>query len=226
MTEPLKPRESRIQNQAGGLKPGPPVYFVGAGAREKPAYESALEMRERGWTKVAKRSGGELVILRRKIAGLSRSTLERFILRARRALRLRGAVNVLVTSSAELRLLNRQFLGKDKATDVLSFPSLPAAGRQSKLSAGEIAISAEIARENARRFDHSLTDEIKILALHGILHLAGFDHDRDQGEMARKESRLRRQMKLEGGVIERAERDPHNRPKRRGRASRAQRRTA
>ncbi len=183
-------------------------------------------MHEHARAKVAKRGGGELVILRRKIAGLSRATLERFVLRARRALRLRGAVNVLVTSSAELRLLNRQFLGKDKATDVLSFPSLPAASRQSKLSAGEIAISAEIARENARRFDHSLTDEIKILALHGILHLAGFDHDRDQGEMARKESRLRRQMKLEGGVIERAERDPHNRPKRRGRASRAQRRTA
>jgi len=186
-------------------------------------------MHERDWTKITKRTGGEVVILRREIAGLSRSTLERFILRARRALRLRGAVNVLVTGSAELRLLNRRFLGKDKATDVLSFPSLPAASRQSKLSAGEIAISAEIARENARRLDHSLADEIKILALHGVLHLAGFDHEKDQGEMARKESRLRRQMKLEGGVIERANRPTGNLlfpSERRGRASRAQRRTA
>jgi probable rRNA maturation factor len=175
------------------------------------------------------RAGGELVILRKRIAGLSRSTLERFLLRARRAVHLRRAVNVLVTSSDELRLLNHQFLGKDKATDVLSFPAPQSLSRGTRQIAGEVAISAEIARENARRFGHSLAEEIKILALHGVLHLAGFDHERDHGEMARKESRLRRQLKLEGGLIERSNHHPGRFPipsDRRKSASRAKRRAA
>lgn len=175
------------------------------------------------------RAGGELVILRKKIAGLSRSTLERFLLRARRAVHLHGAVNLLVTSSTELRLLNRQFLGKDKATDVLSFPAAQSMLPRTRQIAGEVAISAEIARENARRFGHSFGEEIKILVLHGVLHLAGFDHERDHGEMARKESRLRRQLKLERGLIERT--NGHSSSlstssERRGRTSRAKRRAA
>jgi probable rRNA maturation factor len=149
-----------------------------------------------------------LVILRKRIAGLSRSTLERFVLRARRVVRLRGLVNVLVTSSAELQSLNRRFRGFDKATDVLSFPALPAA-RQARRVAGEVAISADIARENAVRLQHSVADEVKILVLHGILHLAGLDHERDNGQMARKESRLRRQLKLEAGLIERTQSRDH-----------------
>jgi probable rRNA maturation factor len=143
-----------------------------------------------------------LVILRKRIAGLSRSTVERFVLRARRAVRLRGLVTVLVTSSAELQSLNRRFRGVDKATDVLSFPALPAACQTGRV-AGEVAISADIARENAVRLEHSVADEVKILVLHGILHLAGLDHERDNGQMARKESRLRRQLNLEAGLIER-----------------------
>src|SRR5208282_5556630 len=130
---------------------------------------------------------------------------ERFVLRARRAIRLQNGVNVLVSSSAELRSLNRRFRGKDKHTDVLSFPCLPTPHRRAAHTAGEVAISADIARENAARLGHSVADEVKILALHGILHLAGFDHERDNGEMARKESRLRRQLKLESGLIERTE---------------------
>jgi probable rRNA maturation factor len=152
--------------------------------------------------KPGKSVGKNVVILRKRIAGLSRSTLERFVLRARRAVHLRETVNVLVTSSAELRSLNRRFLGADKPTDVLSFPSSPA-DRQARRFAGDVAISADIARENARRLGHSVADEVKILVLHGVLHLAGFDHERDHGEMARKESRLRRQLKLEAGLIER-----------------------
>ena len=69
--------------------------------------------------------------------------------------------------------------------------------------AGDVAISAEIAGENARRLGHSVADEVKILALHGILHLAGFDHEQDHGEMARKEIQLRRRLRLEVGLIER-----------------------
>lgn len=159
---------------------------------------------------VSKRAENKLVILRKKIAGLSRSTLERFVLRARQAVGVRDPVNVLVTSSAELKSLNRQFRGADKATDVLSFPSPPAEPSKIKRVAGEVAISADIARANALGLGHSMAHEVKILALHGILHLAGFDHEHDNGEMARKESRLRRRLKLEAGLIERTQ--PRDRP--------------
>lgn len=155
-----------------------------------------------------------LVILRKRIAGLSSSTLERFVLRARRAVNLRDTVNVLVTSSVDLKSLNRQFRGVDKATDVLSFPAPPLRAWQARRVAGEVAISADIARENARRLGHSVAEEVKILALHGLLHLAGFDHERDNGEMARRESRLRLQLKLESGLIERTQ------PRRRASAAR------
>ena len=145
----------------------------------------------------------KLVILRKTVAGLSPSTLERFVLRARRAVRLPSQVNVLVTNSRELQSLNRRFRGADKPTDVLSFPAPLAGFGETSCVAGDVAISADIARENARRLGHSLADEVKILALHGILHLAGFDHEHDHGEMARKESQLRRRLKLEVGLIER-----------------------
>jgi probable rRNA maturation factor len=114
-------------------------------------------------------------------------------------------VNILVTNSSELRALNRRFRGADKATDVLSFPAPEIARNKARGVAGDVAISADIARENAARLGHSVPDEVKILALHGILHLAGFDHERNHGEMARKERRLRRQLKLEAGLIERAQ---------------------
>jgi len=169
----------------GGLKSGPPVYFVRCG--------------------FSRIDGNNVVIFRKRIAGLSASTLERFVLRARRAVRLRDPVNVLLTSSSELRSLNRRFRGADKPTDVLSFPSPPSEGSKARASAGEVAISADIARENARRLEHSVADEVRILVLHGILHLAGFDHEHDNGEMARKESRLRQQLKLEAGLIERVQ---------------------
>ncbi|MGA8214450.1 MAG: rRNA maturation RNase YbeY [Candidatus Sulfotelmatobacter sp.] len=111
---------------------------------------------------------------------------------------------MLVSSSAELRSLNQRFRGANKATDVLSFPAPAVMRLRAERFAGEVAISADIARQNARRLGHSVADELKILVLHGILHLAGFDHERDNGRMARKESRLRLQLKLEGSLIERA----------------------
>jgi len=145
-----------------------------------------------------------LVILQKKVAGLKEGTLDRFVLRARKAVGLHGRVNVLVTSSAAMRTLNRQFRGKNKATDVLSFPSPPGSesGRAGKL-AGEVAISADVALQNSVRLGHTVSAEIKILALHGILHLAGFDHESDNGEMARKEATLRRALGLPAGLIER-----------------------
>jgi probable rRNA maturation factor len=147
----------------------------------------------------------ELVIFRKNIAGLSAVTLDRFLLRARRAVRLRGIVNVLVTGDREMRALNRQFRGKDRPTDVLSFPSPPLINARTNRMAGELAISADLARENSALLGYPVADEIKILVLHGVLHLAGFDHEKDNGEMARTEQRLRRRLNLERGLIERSQ---------------------
>lgn len=146
-----------------------------------------------------------MVILQKKVAGLSEATLQRFVLGARQAAGLSGAVNVLVTSSAAVRALNRQFRGQNKATDVLSFPGAASASQSRKPAklAGDVAISADIAFENSLRLGHTAAQEVKILALHGILHLAGFDHERDNGEMARKEAKLRRAFRLPAALIER-----------------------
>ena len=141
-----------------------------------------------------------MVIFRKSVAGLSEMALARFVVRARRAAGLHGSLNVLVSSSREVRALNFRFRGKDKPTDVLSFAPMP--GLVSGL-AGDIAISAEIAAQNARHLGHSPAQEIKILALHGILHLAGYDHESDRGTMARKEIRLRKSLGLPSGLIER-----------------------
>jgi probable rRNA maturation factor len=148
-----------------------------------------------------------LVIFQKRVAGLTELALDRFVARARRSVGLRGGVNVLVTSSAEMKSLNRRFRSKDQATDVLSFPALPEVKTRLKtLYAGDIAISAEIAAENAKSLGHSAGLEIKILALHGILHLRGYDHEHknDHGKMARREARLRRDFRLPVGLIERA----------------------
>ena len=148
-----------------------------------------------------------MVILQKNVVGLSEGSLSRFVTRARRESRLRGRVNVLVTGSAAMRTLNARFRGKNKATDVLSFPcaqALPAGGRGKPGLAGEIAISADIAAQNATRLGHSVASEVKVLALHGILHLAGMDHERDNGQMARKEAELRRVLRLPATLTERA----------------------
>lgn len=145
------------------------------------------------------------MILEKKIAGLNEDALVRFVVRARKAVGLRGQVNVLVTNSAAVRSLNQRFRDQNKTTDVLSFPtaSSTSQSRKGEKLAGEVAISADIALKNAFRFGHPAAQEIKILALHGILHLAGFDHERDNGEMARKEAELRRALGLPAALIER-----------------------
>ena len=135
-----------------------------------------------------------MIVLRNSIAGVSPAGLARFAARAQRAAGLSGRVDVLLTSNGELRTLNRAFRHKDETTDVLSFPAARN-GTRSPL-AGEIAISTDIARANARRFGHALATELKILMLHGMLHLAGHDHETDTGEMARLEERLRRELRL------------------------------
>jgi probable rRNA maturation factor len=145
-----------------------------------------------------------LVILRTRVGSLKRRSLEGFVRRVRRVLELNGSVNVLVTSSAEVRALNRRFRAKNKATDVLSFPAQSPKTGANRL-AGDIAISADVAMRNAASLGHSAAEEVKILTLHGILHLSGLDHERDNGRMARKEMVLRRRFRLPTGLIERAE---------------------
>ena len=138
--------------------------------------------------------------MERQIEGISEQSLARFLLRARRAARLRGQVHVLVVSNRRMRSLNWQFRGQDEPTDVLSFPAVPEVARE---LAGDIVISIDMAATNARRLQHPLAHELKVLVLHGVLHLAGYDHEADRGEMARREQRLRRELKLRDGLIER-----------------------
>jgi probable rRNA maturation factor len=131
----------------------------------------------------------------------SARSLERFLREASAAVKLRGQVTVLLTTDAAMRRLNRRFRGKDKATDVLSFSAgVPVAVE----IAGDLAISVPTARRQAVERGHSIATELKVLMLHGLLHLAGYDHETDQGEMYRRERTLRAKLGLPQGLIERA----------------------
>jgi probable rRNA maturation factor len=140
----------------------------------------------------------------REIRIPSARTLSRFLTAAQAAVRLRGQVTVLLTTDAVIRKLNRRFRGKNKATDVLSFPSeAPIRGSHAEQIAGDLAISVTTALGQAAEQGHSLLTEIKVLILHGLLHLAGYDHESDAGRMARRERLLRAKLKLPQGLIER-----------------------
>jgi probable rRNA maturation factor len=131
----------------------------------------------------------------------SARTLARFLGLAQKAVRLKGEVSVLLTTDAAIRKLNARFRGKNKATDVLSFP---AEGLGAEEIAGDLAISVTTALGQAAEQGHSLSTEIKVLILHGLLHLAGYDHEADTGQMARRERLLRARLGLPQGLIERA----------------------
>jgi probable rRNA maturation factor len=125
----------------------------------------------------------------------SARALNAFLSEAQAAVRLKGMVSVLLTTDKAIRTL------KNRATDVLSFP----AARISRGEvAGDLAISVDTARKQAREQGHSLSIEIKVLMIHGLLHLAGYDHETDAGEMARRERILRAKLALPLGLIERA----------------------
>jgi probable rRNA maturation factor len=130
----------------------------------------------------------------------SARTLTRFLTLAQKTTRLSGQVTVLLTTDAAIRKLNRQFRGKNKATDVLSFP---AEGVGAEEIAGDLAVSVPTALRQAIEQNHSLSTEIRVLILHGLLHLAGHDHEADTGQMARKERLLRARLGLPQGLIER-----------------------
>lgn len=110
----------------------------------------------------------------------------------------KGHVSVAIVSDRRMRALNRQFRGKDMVTDVLSFPS------SDRGFMGDIVIASGVARQQAKAAGHSVQTELRVLALHGLLHLLGYDHERDGGKMARFEARLRKKAGLKEGLIERA----------------------
>lgn len=138
-----------------------------------------------------------MIILRKTAKDVSEVALARFAARARRAAGLDGEFAVLITGNREIQSLNRRFRKKDKPTDVISFPSAMEG------VAGDIVISIDIASQNGRTLGHGILPELKILILHGMLHLAGMDHEKDDGRMARRERRLRRELGLPEGLIER-----------------------
>jgi probable rRNA maturation factor len=108
-----------------------------------------------------------------------------------------SAVTCLISDDRQLRELNRKFRRKDYSTDVLSFPSTNG-------GAGELAISLDHAAQQAAEYGHSVDEELRILMLHGVLHLAGMDHETDSGQMARAEARWRKRLGLPPGLTERA----------------------
>ena len=111
--------------------------------------------------------------------------------------RARGAVTVAIVPDGRVRELNRRYRRKDVATDVLSFP----ADEPGQL--GDVVIALGVARRQAAQAGHRLSTEVRVLALHGLLHLLGYDHERDDGQMRRVEQRLRRAGGLREGLIER-----------------------
>jgi probable rRNA maturation factor len=127
-----------------------------------------------------------------------------------------GRVSIALVGDARIRELNRTYRRKDYATDVLSFPhvfnSPPRKARRNGVSIitaaddflGEIVIARGVARRQARAAGHSELTELRVLALHGLLHLLGYDHEADRGRMRRAEQRLRRAGGLREGLIERA----------------------
>ncbi|SEB56491.1 rRNA maturation RNase YbeY [Terriglobus roseus] len=130
---------------------------------------------------------------------LRKPELARFLKRAQKSAGLSGEVTVLLADDARLKDLNQTFRRKNKPTDVLSFPAF----ENTEGIAGDLAVSVETAARQAAEHGHTLDEELRILILHGVLHLAGHDHEVDKGEMRSLESDLRAELKLPAGLIER-----------------------
>jgi probable rRNA maturation factor len=126
----------------------------------------------------------------------------------------RGAITIALISDPAMRRLNATYRGKDYATDVLSFPAdvspkpPKSHAARPKPFLGDLAIAQGVAGRQARQFGHSQRTEIRVLALHGLLHLLGYDHETDSGIMRRLEDRLRRRAGLPSGLVTRAHHTP------------------
>jgi probable rRNA maturation factor len=144
-----------------------------------------------------RRAGAACLLVEVVAAGATRPPGLATWLRTIAPARARGTVAVAVVSDARVRRLNRVYRQQDRTTDVLSFPS------DDGDCLGDIVIAAGVARRQAETAGHSLQTELRVLALHGLLHLLGYDHEHDAGLMARVETRLRRRGGLREGLIER-----------------------
>jgi probable rRNA maturation factor len=160
-------------------------------------------------------------------AALAVPGLRLFLRRARKAVPVAGQVSVLLTSDSAIKRLNGRFRGKNRPTDVISFPALQMPAQKSRSSqrplhppvAGDLAISLETAARQAQRFGHPVVAEVKILMLHGLLHLAGYDHETDAGEMADREEQLRRRFRLPATLIARTVAQPPSRGRLKGKSA-------
>ena len=151
-----------------------------------------------------------MIVNRQRRVRIPVQDLNRFLASAQKRLRVpNGALTVALVSDLEMKRWNRAYRGKNRPTDVLSFPlenshraatkssRRPSPPRRAKdLYLGDIAIAPAVARKNAARFGRTFTAEMRILILHGILHLMGYDHETDQGQMDRREGLLRRDLGL------------------------------
>ena len=130
-----------------------------------------------------------VLLNRQRSRAVSAPRLRRVLRRAAAALRVQGELSLVLAGDALLRRLNRVYRGKDTATDVLSFP-----GEGGEAGLGDIVISVARAERNARGLGRTLAQELDVLALHGFLHVMGYDHETDDGAMDRLEGRLRRRL--------------------------------
>lgn len=138
-----------------------------------------------------------MILNRQRRVRIHITELEQFLARARRTLRLpASSLTVCLVTNREIARWNQSYRSKRGPTDVLSFRSEEKPPNGNGRYLGDIAIAPAIARLNARRFGRTLEDEMRILILHGILHLMGYDHETDNGQMDRRERRLRRELGL------------------------------
>ena len=153
-----------------------------------------------------------MILNRQRAVRIARKPLEAFLRRIEQEMDLHDSeVTICLVSDAEIARMNEAFRKKKGPTDVLSFPpgdrgapvSLlrrrkPGSPRRSKREVflGDVAISPATARRNAKKLGRTLPSELQVLILHGVLHLLGYDHERDHGEMDRVEARLRRKLRL------------------------------
>jgi probable rRNA maturation factor len=137
-------------------------------------------------------SNATSVLFRHRSPGVDKRDLRRFLKDLTEQILPGQGVSCLIATDQELRTLNQKFRSKDYTTDVLSFPP------------EDIAISFDRAAAQAAELGHGVEDELRILMLHGLLHLAGMDHLTDNGAMARAEARWRKRLGLPAGLIQRA----------------------
>jgi probable rRNA maturation factor len=132
----------------------------------------------------------DVVLLnRQRRQRISPVRLRRVLTGAAAALRVSGEISLVLAGDRLLRRLNRDYRGKDRPTDVLSFP-----GDGGEAGLGDVVISVETAGRNARRLGRTLLQELDVLALHRLLHVLGHDHETDDGTMDRIERRLRTRL--------------------------------